>query len=459
MTMQANLTNRDAARVAASARQVELRAPARPGRTRRACPRRSTTPRCLPPAPPSCRCQWTTGTPRWTPGTPRRAAGPNGHRAGGCRPGGGGAAGAPDRVDVASPCLVAGPDIDASGAWDTAVALAEKCRGLPVFASPATGGGQLGFPEGHPNFQGVLAPAIGPICLHARSPTTWWLCAGTSVFPYYPHMPGPAGGRGHVAGGGDQRSRRGRPRTRPATQSWPTSASRWRALLAEVAPRAIVQRPTRSPTRPAGGGVRPAARGAGSRHAAATFCPEDAIVVLESPSSDAVASATSCASRRPGSYYFGAGGGLGFGLSAAIGVAARPARPTRSSACSARARPSTRSAASGRAVAYEVPVTFLVLRNEEYAILKWFADVEEVQGAPGLDLPAVEYRRRSPTATASPRKRVVGPRRSCARRLKSGLESESGQRADRGPGCAPGAWPCSGKPRRNRVLGWWGSSE
>ena len=35
------------------------------------------------------------------------------------------------------------------------------------------------------------------------------------------------------------------------------------------------------------------------------------------------------------------------------------------------------------AVAYEVPVTFLVLRNEEYAILKWFADVEEVKGAPG----------------------------------------------------------------------------
>ena len=42
------------------------------------------------------------------------------------------------------------------------------------------------------------------------------------------------------------------------------------------------------------------------------------------------------------------------------------------------------------AVAYDVPVTFLVLRNSEYAILKWFADVEEVKGAPGLDLPAVD---------------------------------------------------------------------
>jgi len=30
------------------------------------------------------------------------------------------------------------------------------------------------------------------------------------------------------------------------------------------------------------------------------------------------------------------------------------------------------------------------MRNEEYAILKWFADVEQVSGAPGLDLPALD---------------------------------------------------------------------
>jgi benzoylformate decarboxylase len=42
------------------------------------------------------------------------------------------------------------------------------------------------------------------------------------------------------------------------------------------------------------------------------------------------------------------------------------------------------------AAAYEVPVTFLVVRNEEYSILKWFAEIEAVSGAPGLDLPALE---------------------------------------------------------------------
>jgi benzoylformate decarboxylase len=42
------------------------------------------------------------------------------------------------------------------------------------------------------------------------------------------------------------------------------------------------------------------------------------------------------------------------------------------------------------AVAYKVPVTFLVLRNEEYMILKWFAALEQVSGAPGLQLPGLD---------------------------------------------------------------------
>jgi benzoylformate decarboxylase len=42
------------------------------------------------------------------------------------------------------------------------------------------------------------------------------------------------------------------------------------------------------------------------------------------------------------------------------------------------------------AVAYRTPVTFLVVRNDEYAILKWFAMLESVTGAPGLDLPALD---------------------------------------------------------------------
>jgi benzoylformate decarboxylase len=92
---------------------------------------------------------------------------------------------------------------------------------------------------------------------------------------------------------------------------------------------------------------------------------------------------------RPGSYYFGAGGGLGFGLAGAVGVQlAEPGRPV---VCVV-GEGSVQYAVTAlwSAVAYDLPVTFLVLRNEEYSILKWFADLEDVSGAPGLDLPSLD---------------------------------------------------------------------
>ena len=85
--------------------------------------------------------------------------------------------------------LVAGPDVDASGGWDHAVALAEKQR-LPVWAPPATGGSRIGFPERHPNFMGVLPPAIGPLA-EVLKEHDLVLVVGSSVFAYYPYIPGP----------------------------------------------------------------------------------------------------------------------------------------------------------------------------------------------------------------------------------------------------------------------------
>src|ERR1700688_1087694 len=60
------------------------------------------------------------------------------------------------------PVFVAGPDIDASGGWDAAIELVESQR-LPVWASPPTGGSRIGFPENHPAVQGMLPPAVGPL--------------------------------------------------------------------------------------------------------------------------------------------------------------------------------------------------------------------------------------------------------------------------------------------------------
>src|SRR3954469_1091680 len=92
-------------------------------------------------------------------------------------------------AEASSPVMVAGPDVDAAGAWPPAVELAERAR-LPVWAIPAPGGGRLGFPEGHPSFQGVLPPAIGPLSQTLEGHDLV-VVAGAPVFSYYPNIPGP----------------------------------------------------------------------------------------------------------------------------------------------------------------------------------------------------------------------------------------------------------------------------
>jgi benzoylformate decarboxylase len=236
--------------------------------------------------------------------------------------------------------MVAGPDIDTSGAWDLAVALAERCN-LPVWASPAPGGAKLGFPEGHAQFRGVLPPAIGPAG-ETLAGHDFVLVVGTSVFPYYPYIPGPPLPEGTEL---------------VAVTSDPDEAARapmgdaivsdvrlmLEALLDEVAES---DRPLPEPF-----GDPPPVEDSDPLSPSAVHAtlgdvmPDDGIVVLESPSST-LALRNRLRISRPGSYFFCAGGGLGYGLAAGVGV--------------------------------------------QLAILKWFADIEQVTGAPGLDLPALD---------------------------------------------------------------------
>jgi benzoylformate decarboxylase len=288
------------------------------------------------------------------------------------------------RLDSATnPVLVIGSDVDAAGAWDAAVALAERQR-LPVWATPATGGGRIGFPENHSNFRGVLPPAIGPIAQTLEGHDLI-LVVGSSVFPYYPHIPGPL-----LPEGGSL----------VAITSDPDEAARapmgdaivadvkltLEALLAAVPESSRpVPEPNEGPQEiPATDPLNPST----VHSALAEVFPEDGIVVLESPSST-LALRNQLRLSRPGSYYFTAGGGLGFGLAAAVGV--QLAQPDRPVVCVV-GEGSVQYAVTAfwSAVAYETPIVFLVLRNDEYAILKWFAEVESVQGAPGLDLPALD---------------------------------------------------------------------
>ena len=281
-----------------------------------------------------------------------------------------------------NPVLVVGPDVDASGGWDDAVALAERQK-LPVFASPAPGGGRIGFPEGHPLFQGVLPPAIGPLAETLKG-RDLIVVVGSSVFPYYPYIPGPLLPEGAelvaITSDPDEAARA------PMGDAIVADvALTLKALVAEV-PEGDRAEPDPLPDPGAGEEMDPISPTM-ANHTLAGVLPEDAIVVLEAPSAT-LSVRNQLRISKPGSYFFGAGGGLGFGLSAAIGV--QLAQPDRPVVCIL-GEGSAQYAITGfwTAAAYDVPVTFLVLRNEEYAILKWFAGIEEVQGAPGLDLPAV----------------------------------------------------------------------
>jgi len=289
-----------------------------------------------------------------------------------------------DRLAAAKdPAMVAGPDVDASGAWEAVVALAERQR-VPVWATPAPGGGRIGFPEGHPHFRGTLPPAIGPLGQMLEGHDLV-LALGTSIFPYYPYIPGPLLPQGTelVAVTNDPDEAARAPMGDAIVADVKLTAE---ALLAAV-PEA--DRPAPEPLGEPQAPPESDPLSPSTVHAAlGEALPDDAIIVLESPSST-MALRNQLRLSRPGSYYFGAGGGLGFGLAAAVGV--QLAQPSRPVVC-VMGEGSVQYAVTAfwSAVAYEVPVTFLVLRNEEYSILKWFADTEQVTDPPGLQLPALD---------------------------------------------------------------------
>lgn len=285
-----------------------------------------------------------------------------------------------------APALVVGGDVDATGGFHDAVALAERLDAA-VFAPPVEG--RVGFPTDHRLFQGALPMAIAPVA-EALEPFDVVLVVGAAVFRYYPYVPGPflpAGTRLlHVTADHDQAARAP---MGDAVVADPTLTLR--ALLERVgdgpADRA-------APPQPAALDA-PRSAGEGRLTADEVFTalaqewPEDGVLVSEAPSHRATQQARLPISR-PGSSYFTASGGLGFGLAAAVGVGlAEPARPVLAAIGDGSLQYAVQALAT--AASLQVPVTVLVLDNQEYAILKWFAAREQTPKVPGLDLPELDH--------------------------------------------------------------------
>ncbi|MFB6810451.1 benzoylformate decarboxylase [Streptomyces sp. NPDC056387] len=288
-----------------------------------------------------------------------------------------------DRISGArSAVLVVGDDVDASGAWDAVLALAER-TGLPVWAAPVSA--RVSFPRNHPQFRGELTPAIGPLGGQLAEHDLV-VVIGAPVFRYYPYIPG-----AHLPEGTELVLL-----TRDAEEA--AKAPVGDAVVADLAltVRALADR------LPAGGAgaaapheqVRfpEAAEGVMPPLAALTAiaqgAPQNTLWVNESPSNvPQFHEATRIST--PGSYLFSAGGGLGFGAAAAVG--AQLGAPDRPVVCVI-GDGSIHYAVQAlwTAAAYRVPVTFVVLSNAKYAILQWFAQLEHAQGAPGLDIPGLD---------------------------------------------------------------------
>ncbi|MCW3025971.1 MAG: hypothetical protein JWM29_1403 [Solirubrobacterales bacterium] len=332
--------------------------------------------------------------------------------------------------EARSPMLVAGPDIDASGGWEAAVALAELQR-LPVWATPATGGGRLGFPEDHANFRGLLPPAIGPLS-EALKGHDLVLVVGSSVFPYYPYIPGPLlpEGTSLVQITSDPNEAARAPMGRAIVGDVALALDRLFELLGPSERPAPQARPL--PGEPVQ--AEPMS-GSTAMAALADVWPQDGIAVVETPSST-VALRNRLRLSQPGSYYFSSSGGLGFGIAASVGVQlAQPERPVVCVLGEGSAQYGI--TALWTAAAYRIPVTFLVLRNEEYMILKWFAEFEQAKGVPGLDLAGLDVA--SVAEAYGVPSQEVTTREELAEALRAAIAVEDGPRLVQAP-VASGMW-------------------
>ncbi|MEU0850132.1 benzoylformate decarboxylase [Streptomyces flaveolus] len=291
-----------------------------------------------------------------------------------------------ERVTAARrPALVLGGDIDSAGLFDDAVRLAERLGG-PVWAAPSQF--RLPFPNRHPLFRGVLPAGIAPIS-QAFEGHDLVLVLGAPVFRYHEYLPG-----------------RYLPEGTRLVQVTEDASAAARAPMGEALvadPGAVIDlllKTLEAPAEPAGACLpvpEPLTAEGPSLHPEQVFAalrdelPEDTAYVVESTSTNA-AWWRQMDLRRPGSYYFPAAGGLGFGLPGAVGVAmGQPGRPVVGVVGDGSANYGI--TALWTAAQHRVPLTVVLLRNGTYGALRWFGGLLGVPDAPGLDIPGLDFTR------------------------------------------------------------------
>jgi len=282
-----------------------------------------------------------------------------------------------------NPVLVVGSEVDEPGSFEAAVQLAETSR-MPVWIAPSAS--RYPFPTIHPLFRGVLPFAIGRLTAKLTGHDLI-LVFGAPVFRYHEYLPGaylPQGAQ-LVAVTSDP-AEAARAPVGEAIVANPQLVLR--QLAGAVAPS---ERPLPEPRRR----VEPATDRTVPLSPETVFDvlnavkPHEAVLVNES-TSNTESFWQRVAIDRARSFYFPAAGALGFGIPAAVGVQlAEPGRPV----IGVIGDGSANYAITGlwSAAHHRVPATLVILRNDEYGVLKWFATVMKATDLPGLDLPGIDY--------------------------------------------------------------------
>src|SRR5579859_1520313 len=279
------------------------------------------------------------------------------------------------------PALIVGASVDRDGAWNEVVELAERTRAA-VWASPMSG--RCSFPEDHPLFAGFLPPVRRLLSAKLTSYDVV-VVLGAPIFTYHVQSDGPFIPDGvqlfHMIDDPDAAA------WAPVGTSLLATLRLGLTRLLELvetshrqAPAPLVRPPLPDRLDP----IPPAF----VLHTIAQVMPVDAVIVEEAPSHrndlhDYLPI------RHSDGFYTGASGGLGFSLPAAVGIAL--ANPTRR-VIGLLGDGSSMYSVQGlwTAAQHRLPITFVILNNQEYAALKSFSRMFNTPDFTGVDLPGID---------------------------------------------------------------------
>jgi benzoylformate decarboxylase len=295
-----------------------------------------------------------------------------------------------------SPVLIYGEAIARGNGWSEAVAFAEAL-GAPVWAAPASQ--RAPFPENHPLYSGGLPFAVGPLSKKLEGHDVA-LLIGAPVFRYYPYVPGSYLPKGlrllHISDDPAETARA--PVGDSLLGDAILSLIALKDLLGPCKPKVSKARETvahrMAPHAPGAAKVSDDGRLTAAQvfKALNEIRPANTVLVEESPSNLADLHAA-WPITEPDTFYTFASGGLGWNLPASVGIALAE-RDT------GRNRPVIMIVGDGSfqyslqsiwtAAQLHLATLIVVLRNEEYCILKSFAVLEDAPGVPGFDLPDID---------------------------------------------------------------------